>query len=390
MVKDRVTNKLLPQHIFMVNVGLSLFSSPLNAFDLDEKLSIGSIAALGGQCQELNEGQGVSNACRGALPVRPYLSYAPTAQDELYVEAAFAAGNGLNNISPFKLSPWVADLEDDVKNINGRGRNYLMTAWYRHQFKFASNNTLDSFLGIIDSTDYLDNNRFANNEYSQFMNEALVNAPQVFLPSYDLGIAFEWGFDTWSLDAVYMNVGKDEDEDQDGKVTKPTDRDISDNYNFFGVEIAYSVKTRVGEGNYRFVYSLTSKDFLDPTGTRAERRSAIAISFDQELGESLGAFLRLDLQSDKAAVDYDSINAAGLDINGKLWGRENDNIGLGIAYLFGGNLDIQSTRLSEVYYRLAVGKRFALTADFQYMRDDKKSGQDIEGFIFGLRSTILF
>jgi hypothetical protein len=66
MVKVRVTNKLLPQRIFTVGIGLSLFSSALNAFDLDDKFSIGGIAALSGQCQELTEGQGASNAWRGS------------------------------------------------------------------------------------------------------------------------------------------------------------------------------------------------------------------------------------------------------------------------------------------------------------------------------------
>ena len=384
------SNILSLLQIFIASVILSLLSSALNAYDLDDKLSIGGIAALGGQCQEFSEGAGASNACRGALPFRPNLSYAPTAQDALYVKLGFAAGNGLNEVSPFQLLPWAADLENDVKNINGRGRNYLLTAWYRHKFQFATNSTLRTTLGIIDATDYLDNNSFANDEYTQFMNEALVNAPQVFLPSYDLGAAVEWSFGAWLLDAVYMNVGKDEDEDEDSEVARPTDRDISDHYIYFGVELGYSIQTRAGEGNYRIVYNRTSRDFLDPTGTRAERRTGLAISFDQELGDGFGAFLRLDIQSDKAAIDYNSFNAAGIDIRGNLWGRDNDNIGLGIAYLNGGNRDIENTQVTEVYYRLATDSRLALTADFQYMRDNKRFGKDIEGFIFSLRGDAHF
>ena len=153
------------------------------------------------------------------------------------------------------------------------------------------------------------------------MNEALVNAPQVFLPSYDLGAAIEWHFGAWSLDALYMNVGKEEDENEDSTIPRPTDRDISDDYNYFGAELSYSIRTRVGEGNYRIVYNRTSKDFIDPTGTRAERRTGLSLSFDQELGNSLGAFLRLDFQDSKAALNYNATNAGGFDIRGNLWGR---------------------------------------------------------------------
>lgn len=66
------------------------------------------------------------------------------------------------------LSPWAADLEDDLKDINGCGRDYLLTAWYRHGFSLAQDNRLNITLGIIDSTDFLDNNAYANDEYTQF------------------------------------------------------------------------------------------------------------------------------------------------------------------------------------------------------------------------------
>jgi hypothetical protein len=43
----------------------------------------------------------------------------------------FAAGNGLNssdsrNRPPFVLATWAADPEDDVEDINGRNRDYLL------------------------------------------------------------------------------------------------------------------------------------------------------------------------------------------------------------------------------------------------------------------------
>lgn len=391
-MKDHNPNPICPQRVLVAATGLLFLQAPLHAYDLDDKLSVGGILAVAGQCQALDQGAGKQNACRGALPLRPQVSFRPTGQDEFYAELGFAAGNGLNKVSPFQLSPWGADLEDDMKDINGRGRSYLLTSWYRHDFRLTPDNLLSATLGIIDSSDYLDNNAFANDEYTQFMNEALVNSPQVFLPSYDLGAAVRWDFGVWSLRAVYMNVGKDQgaDDGDQGKATKLTDRDLGGDYDYLGAEIGYSVRTPFGVGNYRLVASSTSRDFVDPRGMRAERRSALALSFDQELGDVLGVFIRIDDQSDDAAINYDSAYAGGLDIRGNLWGRERDNIGLGIALMNGGNQGIESTRVAEAYYRLVLHEQYALTADLQHMKDDKTSGKDPEGFIFGLRADLRF
>jgi hypothetical protein len=376
--------------LVMSTVSAFFHSARVYAYDLSDNFSLAGTVAGAVQCESLDQGGGKADACGAALPFRPKLRFRPTEADEFLTEFGFAAGNGLNNISPFQLSPWAADLEDDVKDINGRGRNYLLRAWYRHDFRAPSNNLFRITLGLIDAADVLDLNAFANDPYTQFMNEAFVNSPQVFLPSYDIGTAIEWDLGPWSLRAIYMNVGKDEDEDEDAKVVKLTNKDISDAYNYVGVEIGYTLLTPFGKGNYRLVHSRTSRDFLDPTGSSAERRSAFALSFDQELGENLGAFLRIDAQSDQAAVDYDSYYAAGLDIRGRLWGRESDNIGLGLAHLNGGNLDLEQTRVAELYYRFVSHKQLALTADLQYMKDVKTSGKNPEGFIFGLRADLGF
>jgi len=54
--------------------------------------------------------------------------------DLLHLKLGFAVDNGLARVSPFTLSSWAADLEDDVRNINGSGRNYLLSAWWRYSF----------------------------------------------------------------------------------------------------------------------------------------------------------------------------------------------------------------------------------------------------------------
>ena len=375
---------------FVMLLAGSLSPGTEAAAETSDTFSMGGLLSGAGQCQALQEGAGKRDACRGALPFRPNLSFQPTGQDKFFVELGFAAGNGLNKVSPFKLAPWAADLEDDVKDINGRGRNYLLTAWYRHDFQFVLDNRLSVTLGLIDSADFLDANTYASDEYSQFMNEAFASNPEPLLPSYDLGTALQWDRGAWSLRMLYMNVGKGKDEQEFHKQDRLTNRDIGDNYDYFAVELDYAVQFPLGAGHYRLIHARTSRDFVDPTGLRAERLSAFALSFDQELGDGFGAFMRIDTNSDKASITYRTRVSGGLDIKGWQWGRNRDNIGLAFGYLTGGNQDIMHTQVAEAYYRIVFHEQFALSADLQYMKDDKKSGKDPTGFILGLRADLRF
>ena len=110
-----------------------------------------------------------------------------TENDVVQAKFSFAAGDALNDdASPFILTPWATDLEEDVKGIGGRDRDYLLTAWYSHIFDLGGVGMLDITGGIVDATDYLDANAYANDGLTQFMNGALVNGTTASLPSYDL------------------------------------------------------------------------------------------------------------------------------------------------------------------------------------------------------------
>lgn len=364
---------------------------PAQAFDLNDQLSIGGVLAATGQCQSISarlpaedyDDSGLLDAfddeCRGAMPFQLEVSLRPDEANEFFLLLGFAVDNGLNTVSPWALAPWAADLEDDVKDINGRGRDYLLAAWYKHTFTFAQDHTLGATFGILDSTAYLDANEYANDEYTQFMNEAFVNSGSYGLPSYDAGAALEWARGDWSFNAMGMNVGANDD---------------GNDFNFWGLQLGYHPQTAMGAGNYRLVLTGAGEDFLNPTGDKVERRLGWGISFDQELTPNLGAFLRFSWQEEDAAVDYAALYSAGINLTGGAWGRESDTLGLGYAYLDGGNLDIESTQVFEGYYRFVINDYLALTADVQYMSDDRVQAdptqEDPEGWIVGMRLTAGF
>ena len=356
-------------------------SPQLHAYDVTDRFSLGGVFSATGQCQSLSDDAGADDECQGAMPLQLEMSLRPSGSDEFFAKFGFATGNGLNSSddrfrSPFVLSAWAADLEDDVEDINGRSRDYLLTGWYRHTFRMSGGRSLGFTFGIIDSTDYLGENAYANDEFTQFMNEVFVNNTQSFLPSYDAGGAVQWGSGNWSVRGVVMNVGEN---------------DEGNEYNFLGATVGYATQNTLGEGNYRLTVTTTNDEFTDETGSGGERRLGAGLSFDQQLGEHLGAFTRLGWQDDDAAVTYETLVSGGLDINGGLWGRAGDNIGIGLAWLDGGNLDVDETYVYETYYRAVFSDHFALTADVQWMSDEYASGgDDAEGWILGLRAASEF
>ena len=94
------------------------------AYDVNDQLAINRLLAGAYQCQQVTGLPETDNVCRGALPFQPELSYKPTKHDQLFVKLGFATGNGLDQDSSFVLKPWAADLENGVKHINGRTRDY--------------------------------------------------------------------------------------------------------------------------------------------------------------------------------------------------------------------------------------------------------------------------
>ncbi len=363
--------------------GLVLLTGSGWGYEINEMFSIGGVMAGIYQYESISSSteMGYDSLGRGLFAIQPEAGFRPTEKDEVFVKFGFGAGNGLmeEGRSPFILAPWAGDTEDSVKNMNGRNRNYLLTAWYKHTFTFSENHSLSFTGGIIDATDYMDENAYSNDEYTQFMNEALVNAPNAFLPSYDLGAAFEWDLAPFSVKGVAMALGSNGEE---GVFDQP--------YNAYLMQLAYAAEPGLGQGNYRFVFGASSDSFSNPEGTDTARRICAIASFDQELGDSLGAWIRFGWQNDAAVLNYSSIYSGGFNIKGTFWGRPCDTIGIGYAHLNGGNQNVDHTHVFETYVRIALNDIFALTGDVQYMKDAMKAEESPEGWIFGLRATAEF
>lgn len=352
----------------------SFLVTPIFAYEYSDTLAINGVLAGAIQCQDLSEPAGAENTCGSGLPFQPSLTYRPTKASTLFLKLGFAAGNGLNDESPFITPPWAADLEDNVKNINGSGRDYLLEAWYRHFFALQKSNTLALTVGIIDASQYFNENAYASDEYTQFMNQALSNGPNAFVPSYDAGIAAEWFFHKWSFTALVMDAHKS---------------NFDDTYTFYGLEAGYTLDTSLGTGHYRILINEGQNLFELADGGEVDK-NLLTLSFDQAFGKTFGGFIRIGWLLDKPTIAYDALYSGGINIKGNPWHRSLDNIGIGYAYLDGDAGNIIRTRIAEVYYRYVMGDYLALTADIQHMQDEKIQGGSPSGFIYGIRAVIEF
>lgn len=295
----------------------------------------------------------------GALTVRPGIGLALSASDELFLEFGLTQGNGVNAASPFALAPWGADLEDDLENINGSDVDALQNLWYRRTLSSTDRGELALTVGFIDSTEFIDQNEFANDEYTQFLNEVFVNAPVGFLQSYDLGAAVEWTIDAWSLNGTVMRV---------------TENDDGNAFLFAGAQMGYAVTNALGEANYRIVLTFASDEFLRSDGLSNAPRLAGLFSADQRIGESVGVWARVGTQDDRAIITHANMYSAGAQLAGSAWGREQDTAGVGYAYLDGGNDTISSTHAVEAYVRFAIDEALSFTADVQRTHDHTLGG----------------
>ena len=257
------------------------------AYDLTDSLSIDGTATAVVQHADLDNvfndtGDEISDTGRGTTVLDVGVNYHPSDNDEVQITYSFAEGEALNGIEAFSLAPFADDLEEDLSDINNSGRYNLLEAWYKHTFNFSEQASLGFTAGIIGSSSYIDDNVYANDEISQFMNEIFVNNTLANLPDYDVGAALEFESGLWSVKAVVMESENDDRND----------------YHYYAIQIGHHVTTRWGIGNYRFYGFTTDDEFVDNDGTGKDSLTGFGISIDQQINESVGLFARLGVQDD--------------------------------------------------------------------------------------------
>lgn len=328
-----------------------------------------------------DNGQSINDKGRASFALDVQGEIKPGRRDTLYALASFAQGNGLKNTGGVSVAANADDLEDDVKNINGRNRDYLLEAWYRHQLVDSRAISVAVTGGLIDTARYLDQNRVANDEITQFMNEVFVT--RFFLPSYDTGIAIQTKGDNWHVDTTWMRTQTD------------SNRNGGVDYDFFGVDLAYFANLPFGGGHYHFVAQTTSNDFIDRNEAGGHASiNGLSVSMDQEIGDGFAVFLRAGGSNNEATeLVHDSLYSAGFQIEGHRISVPKLVVGVAYAYLDGAGKqpgDIRHTRVLESYARYPLAQFSDISADVQWISDEVREEHNPQLWVIGTRLNLYF
>jgi hypothetical protein len=347
----------------------------------EERLSFDAVATgvmqSGDFDQAVNtDDTAIGDTTRGSLAIDIEGTAIIGSSGKAFALASYAEGNGLDGVGGVSVRVNADDMEDDVKDINGTGRDYLLEAWYAHRFELDPSLELELTGGIIDATRYIDSNRVANDEIHQFMNEVFVN--RFFLPSYDPGVAVSVTGHKWSAHGVWMKARVDE---TDGRTRT---------FDFYGLDLGSSYKLAIGEGDFRIVGLTTSHSF----GGTDSAIHGLGFSMSQSLGQRVILFARGGGFSDEESVlIHDSLYSAGLQISS---GPSSPSgwVG-GLAYGFLGGAgdasgDVRETRVWESYVRWLPTETFDISMDLQYVADERYAESNPTLWCAGLRANYSF
>jgi carbohydrate-selective porin OprB len=295
-------------------------------------------------------------------------------------------------------------LNDDLtlySNVNNDPDNnedaHLTEAWYE---QMLLNGKLALTVGKLDPTAYFDNNQAANDETAQFLSGMFVNNPVVEFPGNSAAIRVAYMPKDW-VELGYEVLDANSDWEK-----------LGDNLFNMG-EINFKPKLFNLDGNYRF-YAWNNNAYhtkWTDTDKTKENSYGAGLSFDQRLNDMATVFTRYGWQYPKVynpdTLATGNINyslgqswSAGLQLEGKPWGRDNDVLGIAVGQIFPSvkykkrnNYLAKPEGHFETYYKIFLNKYLSVSPDLQYIWNP--FGKDVSGdtagiFIGGVRAQVDF
>lgn len=223
--------------------------------------------------------------------------------------------------------------------------------------------------GKFSATDIFDNNTYSHDPRGQFFNWALMDSAAWDYPAntrgYTQGFAVELNQEHWALRYGAFLVPM-----------TPNSNDLTfHGFNNLGQVIELEERYKLGSnpGKARFLAFLNrdrGADFADALAlgddintAMAEQRQwgdnkyGFAVNLEQQVMENVGAFARLSWNNgateDFMFTQIDESLAGGVSLDGKMWGRPEDVIGIGGAV--NGVSSEQRKALEDGYYGIMLG-----------------------------------
>ena len=251
-------------------------------------------------------------------------------------------------------------------------------------------------------TDYFDDNKYSHDPRTQFMNWALMYNGAWDYPAdvrgYTIGTMQELTMRSWSVRvASALEATEANGPTLDTRVAKNRGEVVE-------WEQRYSPKMRPGvlrllgylnrerAGTFRDAPLVNGVADLGPTRRPGTEKYGFGVNLEQEITSYIGAFARYGWSDGKseawAFTQIDRSLSGGISIDGKLWKRKSDHIGIagvrnylsgdqrcflaqgGLGFIIGdGRLNYAPESIAEAYYAWQAIRGWTLTMDYQRIVD---------------------
>jgi carbohydrate-selective porin OprB len=266
-----------------------------------------------------------------------------------------------------------------VNRDAGNSDNFTEVTEFWYEQPLFDNKFTVTF-GKLDPTGYFDENEYANDETAQFINSAFRNNAAISFTDNSLGLRMTYS-PAELIDITYAYIA--------------SEWDSFDMSGFNAVQV--NVKPCEG-GNYRLLYWASNTEMEKYKDNEKTGGYGIAVSIDQKLSEVFGIFGRFSWQ-DPSVYEFAAAWSFGAQLNGSIWTRENDKVGLAAGQIIpskdwldaeGAVKDDPETQ-TELYYSFAISENLAVTPALQYIvKPSAGNFTDDDIFVYGIRTQITF
>jgi high affinity Mn2+ porin len=280
--------------------------------------------------------------------------------------------------------------------------------------------------GNLAVMDIFDNNRYAHDPRTDFMNWSLTTSGAYDFAAdsrgYSWGAAAEWFDDGWALRAGRFAQPKESN-------GLPLDFRLFRHYGD-QAELEKSIDWGGRAGKVRLLafrnVAIMGRfrdaiDFARGSGgvpsvaavRRLTSKYGLALNAEQEVTDELGAFLRASWNNGQAETfafaEIDRSLALGPVLKGKRWNREGDELGVafvanglssahrdylaagGVGFFIGdGRINYREELIGEAYYSIEVAKNSTITLDAQRIRNPAYNADRGPASFYGVRVHLEF
>ena len=333
---------------------------------------------------------------RVSLTTTAFIEFRVNSWIDLVVNPEVAGGKGFGDVTGIAGFP-----NGEIPRVaSATPTPYFARAFLRNKWALPGGRRFTVVTGKFAVTDYFDNNRYSHDPRSQFMNWSLMYNGAWDYPAdtrgYTIGTLQELTMDHWSLRAASVmepttangptfdtRIAKNRGEAVEGEVRyHPWRRD--------GAFRVLGFLNRERAGTFREALLQQGTPDLGPTRRPGTKKYGFGLNLEQAVTSDIGVFARYGWADGKteawAFTEIDRSVSGGASIQGRLWRRTGDTVGIaavrnylsgddraflaagGLGFIIGeGRLNYRPETIQEMYYSWLATRQWTLTVDYQHI-----------------------